>query len=700
MRNLKKILCLALVLSMVLAVVSGAAYTNYKDDADLTMVNEEYLLAAQLLQDIGVVVGVNNPEDGKTYYYPDNLLTRAELARVLYVLYSGTTDSAVYDPDLFRDELPTTFTDISGHWAEGYIKYGQAMGYLNGKSASIFDPDANVKAQEMATALLIVLGYKAADIAPNYPINVVKYAYTNNEGNLFTTGLSTAAASGGDHGIHVVGLGAALGFDERDNEGEFQLVRELTREEAFYMLYKAITKRSMVSKNLNIAGSVANVDGTYYYNTGDLYVNYKFNAGYAQTENLTAVVAGSKDYAFTGKYAKDGTVVLETADGTSVEVKDFGYTAAVGAAGGSAQGYGFILSATDWTKQLGRKITYTATTFKGKTYITEYAFGVAVGKATAMRSFVGSDVKVVKAKKVEVADGKIKINGTAYAPYFAKYRYIFNNATGVEMTAAELAAVLESEVASNDEIALKVIDGKLYGVLEEENFYATVTDVDKDGIATLKLLDGSTIKLTNKYELAKGERIFGLFNMKNYEAALKDFQAGTIKYIADGLTLEFVKATATELVNVAVATVDGVVKYYYEDVKGTEFKLGAASDLDTDFDGNYIVGVDGAELVKNETAYWTLVEADGYCFEAIKTEKEKKIDLYVTSKSVVYNTTDNKVTYTFALNTKADGKGDSYTFTKTTTDYNAAFDAIVKGDVVVYTCDAKTGAVLADIVAK
>ena len=309
MRNLKKILCLALVLSMVLAVVSGAAYTNYADDAELTMVNEEYLLAAQLLQDIGVVVGVNNPEDGKTYYYPDNLLTRAELARVLYVLYSGTTDSAVYDPDLFRDELSTTFTDISGHWAEGYIKYGQAMGYLNGKSATTFDPDANVKAQEMATALLIVLGYKAADLAPNYPINVVKYAYTNNEGNLFTTGLSTAAASGGDHGIHVVGLSAVYGATERDNEGELQLARELTREEAFYMMYKAIAQRSMVSKKLGVVDTDNkytegnyNVDGAYYVDTNVKYVNHKFNINFTQRENVTDWVAGSNDIAFTGSY--------------------------------------------------------------------------------------------------------------------------------------------------------------------------------------------------------------------------------------------------------------------------------------------------------------------------------------------------------------------------------------------------------------
>ncbi|MBR6556808.1 MAG: hypothetical protein IKT60_05180, partial [Clostridia bacterium] len=62
MRNLKKILCLALVLCMVLAVVSGAAYKDYADADEITKANEEYLLAAELLKDIGVVVGIE--EDG------------------------------------------------------------------------------------------------------------------------------------------------------------------------------------------------------------------------------------------------------------------------------------------------------------------------------------------------------------------------------------------------------------------------------------------------------------------------------------------------------------------------------------------------------------------------------------------------------------------------------------------------------------
>ena len=720
MRNLKKILCLALVLSMVLAVISGAAYTNYTDDAELTMVNEDYLLAAQLLQDIGVVVGVKNPEDGKTYYYPDQLLTRAELARVLYVLYSGTTDSSVYDPDLFRDELSTTFTDISGHWAEGYIKYGQTMGYLNGKSAEIFDPDANVKAQEMATALLIVLGYKAADLSPNYPVNVVKYGYTNNAGNLFTTGLSTAAASGGDHGMHIVGLGAAVGANEKDVEGEYQLERELTREEAFYMMYKAITKRSMVSKNLNIAGLVGNVDGTYYFNTGVKYVNYKFNVGYAEYDSIKAVVAGSTDVAFNGKYAKAGTVYLETAveDATGAvsvelyEAKDFGYTAKQGTAQGSDQGYGYILSATDWNKQIGREITANIDVWNGKAHLSQYAFNYDANETTALRGFKGSDSVVVKTTTNIEADnnGKIKItNGDkvkSYAPYFADgFRYIVNGSVGVVKNAADLVALLESNTATADAITLKVITVKdvdyVYGVIEEENFYATVSisdDEAEDGLATLEFIDGGTLTITNKYELAKGDRIFGYFNLKDLAAAEKDLADEKIKVLNDGLTLEFTKVAPTAAVNVAVETLaDGSNKYYYENVNGTEFKLGAASDIGDEnvSDGVYAADDIAEMFIQNETAYWTLYIVDGYCLEAVKTDKVQAIDLYVTAKSVVYNTTDNKTTYTFGLNTKADGKGDAYTFTKTVDDgTNAAYEAIVKGDTVVYYYDAATKAAI------
>ena len=352
MRNLKKILCLALVLSMVLAVVSGAAYTNYADDAELTVVNEDYLLAAQLLQDIGVVVGIKDGSD--TYYKPDQLLTRAELARVLYVLYSAVTEDEIYNTGAIFADLPTTFTDISGHWAEGYIKYGQSMGYLNGKSAEIFDPDATVKAQEMATALLLVIGYKAADIAPNYPANVVKYGYAT-KGNLFTTGLSDAYAAE-ETGVHVVGVGAfyaaaGVGIYVLDTEKELALTRELTREEAFYMMYKAITKRSMVSK----FNAHHNADGEFYYETQVNFLKANFGLDFEQ-KTITDVVSGSAKYNFKGGYAAAGTVVLHN----NGKVTDFGYTSTQKYFT-AAVGVGYTLSATDWDKNIGKEITGTLT---------------------------------------------------------------------------------------------------------------------------------------------------------------------------------------------------------------------------------------------------------------------------------------------------------------------------------------------------
>jgi len=726
MRNLKKILCLALVLSMVLAVISGAAYTNYTDDAELTMVNEDYLLAAQLLQDIGVVVGVKNPEDGKTYYYPDQLLTRAELARVLYVLYSGTTDSSVYDPDLFRDELATTFTDISGHWAEGYIKYGQAMGYLNGKSAEIFDPDANVKAQEMATALLIVLGYKAADLSPNYPVNVVKYGYTNNKGNLFTTGLSTAAASGGDHGMHIVGLGAAVGANEKDIEGEYQLERELTREEAFYMMYKAIAQRSMVSKRLFVGDNGTNVDGTYYYPIGIEYVNYKFNVGFDQTTE-TDWVAGSNDIAFTGydkalynennvatsiytgNYGKAGYVYL---DKTGL-VRDFGYTAEQGTAQGSDQGFGYILSATDWNAQIGREIKFTLTTWNSKKFITEYAFSYGTGEKTAVRGFTGATLDIKKTKTLKVENDALVIDGISYIPYsntttqVGKVNLITNNGVGVKVTLAELlTAIYDADKKSPDSIKVyykTTSDPKvcvLYGVVEEENVFAKVTiseDQAEKGEAQLNFLDDSTLVIKNSYELADGDRVFGYFDQKTlgqatYDATAANFKNGAAKAaLYDGMTFVFAKVAATTVDNVVTDVVTDAngtkTKYFIEKVDGVEFQMGKASKLADAYVGKTY------DFKANETAYWALYIVDGYCYEAEKVATEASKDLYVTAVKKDVNTADNKVTYVFTLNTKANGTGDAYTFTKSdAANKLAKYDVIANGDVVRYNYDTKTNA--------
>ena len=122
---------------------AGAAFTDSADikvDAD----------AVDTLVSLGIVEGF---EDGS--FQPNGTVTRAQMAKMIYVLRTGKSDASAYNDD------KTSFTDIGSHWARGYIKYCQSLGIIAGKSATIFAPNANVTAQEAAKMLLVTLGYDA-----------------------------------------------------------------------------------------------------------------------------------------------------------------------------------------------------------------------------------------------------------------------------------------------------------------------------------------------------------------------------------------------------------------------------------------------------------------------------------------------------------------------------------------------------------
>ena len=122
---------------------AGAAFT---DSADIKVDDE----VVNTLVSLGVVQGF---EDGS--FQPNGTVTRAQMAKMIYVLRTGNSDASAYNDD------KTSFTDINGHWARGYIKYCQSLGIIAGKSATIFAPNANVTAQEAAKMLLVTLGYDA-----------------------------------------------------------------------------------------------------------------------------------------------------------------------------------------------------------------------------------------------------------------------------------------------------------------------------------------------------------------------------------------------------------------------------------------------------------------------------------------------------------------------------------------------------------
>ena len=122
---------------------AGAAFT---DQADIKVKSD----VVDTLVSLGVIEGF---EDGS--FQPNGTVTRAQMAKMIYVLRTGNSDASAYNND------KTTFTDINGHWARGYIKYCQSLNIIAGKSSTIFAPNASVTAQEAAKMLLVTLGYDA-----------------------------------------------------------------------------------------------------------------------------------------------------------------------------------------------------------------------------------------------------------------------------------------------------------------------------------------------------------------------------------------------------------------------------------------------------------------------------------------------------------------------------------------------------------
>lgn len=122
---------------------AGAAFTDQSDIAvDSDVVDTMVAL--------GVIVGYT---DGS--FRPDDTVTRAEMAKMIYVVRTGRSDASAYNDDA------TSFTDIGDHWARGYIKYCNSLGIIAGHSATRFAPDDTVTTQEAAKMLLVTLGYNA-----------------------------------------------------------------------------------------------------------------------------------------------------------------------------------------------------------------------------------------------------------------------------------------------------------------------------------------------------------------------------------------------------------------------------------------------------------------------------------------------------------------------------------------------------------
>lgn len=144
MKRLKRLLAMGLTLTMALSLMAGAAFTDTEQLKTAEAV--DMLTALNIIQ--GYPDGTFRPEDG---------VTRAEYAKMLYVLRNGGVD----DGATYYKNAVKPFSDTRGHWAEGYINYAYTMGMIAGHGDGTFRPEDPVTGLESAKLLLTLLGYDA-----------------------------------------------------------------------------------------------------------------------------------------------------------------------------------------------------------------------------------------------------------------------------------------------------------------------------------------------------------------------------------------------------------------------------------------------------------------------------------------------------------------------------------------------------------
>lgn len=138
---MRKVVSIVLVLSLVLGsfgVVFGTAPAD--------VVDTEYEKAVVQLVDLGIIAGY---PDGS--FRPDQPVTRAEMAKmIIFALEMNEAAIKLYDGSL---------TDISKHWAKGFIGYSNKLDIISGYPDKSFKPQDSVSYNEAITMVVRALGY-------------------------------------------------------------------------------------------------------------------------------------------------------------------------------------------------------------------------------------------------------------------------------------------------------------------------------------------------------------------------------------------------------------------------------------------------------------------------------------------------------------------------------------------------------------
>lgn len=181
MNTLKRVLALSLAVVMVLSYAVLGAFT---DEENIPSQNKE---AVALLSALSIM---NGYEDNT--FRPDGNITRAEAAKMIYVLCNNGVDDGA---TIHKDQ--NIFTDLRADaWYEGYVNYCYNVGIIAGRGNGTFDPEGFVTSYELMKMLLVVAEYKPeiqGYVGASWQANVLRDAQSSGMLKGFEYSMTAAA---------------------------------------------------------------------------------------------------------------------------------------------------------------------------------------------------------------------------------------------------------------------------------------------------------------------------------------------------------------------------------------------------------------------------------------------------------------------------------------------------------------------------
>lgn len=141
--NLKKVISSAAAFAIVASSATALAATPFPDVDE----SASYANAVEILYGLGVVSG-----DDNGLFNPDNNVTRAEFSKmVVESIGEGAAAAGQKAPQ---------YSDVNGHWGEGYVAAASGKGIINGFEDGTFKPDEQVTYAQAVKMLVCAAGYE------------------------------------------------------------------------------------------------------------------------------------------------------------------------------------------------------------------------------------------------------------------------------------------------------------------------------------------------------------------------------------------------------------------------------------------------------------------------------------------------------------------------------------------------------------